>query len=448
MTGSLYARGQHAWRRVSRLWFYPTDDTSPDQRKGMRMIWWDGILASSSDSVRNEFIVMFLLALGASETLIGLRSSINSVAALIAPLLGAWLVTRTGKRKLWVLLSGGGLARLCILTMAFIPLLASGDNAVYLFLGLFAVQAFAGALALPPWNSLLGDVCPLPVRGRYLGSKMMFNNIAIVAALPLAGLLLGTIDGVKGFQTLWFISALLGFAATAMYAQVPEPEAAEAAKGKQAGLKTAWRVFLRDRNYMWFCAVHFAWNLGIQLSAPYFAVHMVQTLHFTAEDVALLSTVATVVNIFALRIAGELVDRKGAPIINAISMLLVPLMPLLWIPAKSVVALMLVRCYGSIAWSGSRVADTPLLLMLAPDEYRSEYVAIRNTINRVSMIVGPILAAWVYVQYGFTTNLWASAVLRMAGGLIFLSMLLRGVFRDKDTLSAGRHSARARRAHF
>ena len=173
-----------------------------------------------------------------------------------------------------------------------------------------------------------------------------------------------------------------------------------------------------------------------------------QTLHFTAKDVALLSTVATVINIFALRIAGELVDRKGAPIINAISMLLVPLMPLLWIPAQSVVALMLVRCYGSIAWSGSRVADTPLLLMLAPDEYRSEYVAIRNTINRVSMIVGPILAAWVYVQYGFTTNLWASAVLRMAGGLIFLSMLLRGVFKDKDTLSAGRHSARARRAHF
>ena len=441
---------KRAWVQLTRLWLYPTTGTNESQRKALNLVWWDGVLSTASVAFINDFVPIYMMALGASSTLIGLRSSVNSAVALIAPMLGALFVARTGKRKLWVLLGGGGLGRIALILMALIPFVANGETAVYLFLGLFALKAFADAFTGPPWNSLLGDICPMPIRGRFLGSRMVANNIATVMVIPLAGWLIGKIGGLEGYQTVWLIAALVGFGATITYAGVPEPKAAEAGQHRKgSNLKAAWRIVSHDKNYLWFCTTHFIWNIGIQIGAPYFTVHMVQDLGFSVENIAMLSTIATVVNILALRVAGELVDKKGAPLVAAVSMLVVPLLPFLWIFPKGLLGVGLVQAYGALAWSGFRVADAPIILMLAPDAYRSDYVAIRTTTDQLGTIIGPIIAALLYSQYGFTANMIGSGTLRAAGALMFLSLLLRGVFKDKDDSGArlGRRAARLRRAH-
>ena len=94
---------RHLWRKLlERLQaLYPTDGTTPDQRKGMKLLWWDGVFTSASMGFYLDFEVLYLLALGAGSAVIGARASINSAVSLLAPLLAAWLVERTGKRKLW-----------------------------------------------------------------------------------------------------------------------------------------------------------------------------------------------------------------------------------------------------------------------------------------------------------------------------------------------------------
>ncbi len=426
--------GRSRWPRViQRLPRpYPTTGASREQRRGMHLIWWDGILASAAGAFINEFVSLYMLALGASSTTVGLRATVNSAASLAAPLLGAWLVARFQRRKVWVLLGPGGLARLTVLLMAGIPLVAQGQTAVILFMALFAIQAFAGAVGQPAWNSILGDIVPLPVRGRYMGSKMMFNNIAVTVMLPIAGWLIARIGGVSGYQVSWLIAALIGFVATSTYWRVPEVVATGGVRTDSGGgLRAGWGAVLRDRRFLLFCVINFVWTFGIQLSAPYFTVHMSEDLGFSADTIAYIATVTTIFNVLALRFAGELVDRFGAPRMTAVSMLLVPLMPMLWIIARTPLHVGLVKIYGFLAWAGFRVATTPLILMLARDEHRSHYVAVFNTVNGVANMLGALPAAWLYANLGFSANLLASAGGRLLGGLLFVCQLRSGAFASR-----------------
>lgn len=417
------------WRRGRQAAnFYPTNGTTDGQRRGMLMMWWDGIVSAISGSFNADFVVIYMLALGASSASIGMRMSINSAASLAAPLLGAWLVERTGRRKRWVLLGGGGIGRVVLLLTAAIPFLLEGNAAVNAFVALAAIQAFAGTVSVPAANSLLGDVVPVPIRGRYLGAQMMATNLARMACVPLAGWLIKQVGGVSGYQVAWFMAALIGFVATSFYARIPEPESVEGRHGvgrTPSGLATGWRVFVADRRFVLFCVINFVWTFGIHISAPFFTVHMVENLGFEVDTIALLATVSTVVNIVAYRIMGNLVDRKGPALMTALSMLLVPLMPLLWILARTPLHVAMVQSYGNLAWSGFRVAATPLILLLTPPEQRSRYVAIFNTINGLATVLGPLPASWIYANWGFTANLIISAVGRGLGGLLFLWLLTR-----------------------
>jgi MFS family permease len=398
-----------------------------------------------SGAFYGEFLVLYMLALGATSASIGVRSSINSAASLLAPLLGAWLVERTGRRKGIVIWGAGGAARMALVFAMLIPFAFTGQAAVVALVVVLAMQAFTSNISMPAWRSLFGDIVPLPIRGRFMGLRMVASNVVVVAIVPLAGWMIRSIGGLQGYQVALLIAAIMGFVATAFYARIPEPKTEEGADSEHAaggGFVAGLRLFAKDKVFFTFCLVNWVWTLGIQLSGPFFSVHMVETLGFQVDTIALITTVSTVFNVIALRFAGPLVDRKGAARIMAISMLLVPFMPVAWIFARTPFHVILVKIYGFIAWAGFHVAVTPLLLRLTPPAHRAQFIAIFSTVESIAAIIGPILAGLIYANYGFTTNLALSAMGRGLGGLLFLALFLRHrLYQGEGQRASGRTAA-------
>ncbi|MHB0856022.1 MAG: MFS transporter [Anaerolineae bacterium] len=393
-------------------------------------MWWDGVFASLSISCYMDFLVLYLLVLGASTATVGVFASLNSAAALAAPLLGAWLVERSARRKLWVVLGPGGLARIPLLLMAAIPLVFSGQAAVACFLAASAIQSFGGSVGLPAYSSLLADVVPIQVRGRFLGAQMLAGNVIRLAIVPLAGWLIGWVGGVSGYQLAWIIAALAGLAATRAYARIPEPACAE---GRDlVGLANAgsggsgWRALRRDHLFVAFCLINVIWTAGVQGIVPFFTVHMASDLGFSVGTIAYLTTASTLASILITRLMGNLVDRKGAAVITAGSMLAMVPTPLFWMLARTPFQVGLVQAYGNLAWTGAAVAATPLILMLTPVQYRSRYIAVFNTANGVAAIIAPLVAGWLYVSFGFQANATYSLVVRGLGALGFLALWRSG----------------------
>lgn len=426
----------HLSRVAARLGsLYPTEGASSSQRLGMRFLWLNNLLASISGAFYGDYMVIYMVSLGATATTVGLRSSIGSAAALLAPLLGALLVERTGKRKRWVLLWPGTVSRLAILAMAAIPFLLQGQWAVAMFVALIAIQSFSDTLSSPAANSLFGDIVPVGVRGRFLGLQNILGNLVGIAIVPLAGLLIKRIGGISGYQFAWMMAALVGFTATWSYSRIPEPPSLEKRAGSRGAWQDfaeGWRIFGRDKRFVIFCLVNFVWNLGVNSAGPFFTIHQIQDLGFGVETLALLATATRPVNIVAFRLAGDLVDRKGARRIMSLSMLAVPLVPILWMLARTPLHVGLSTSYQYLAWSGFNVAITPLLLAIAPAEYRSRYLAIFSTINSLSAIIAPLAGSWVYATWGFSANCIVSATGRGLGALFFWWMIGRGFFADQD----------------
>ncbi|MEN6479316.1 MAG: MFS transporter [Anaerolineales bacterium] len=411
---------------------YPIAGTTAQQREGIKYMWYDLLFANMSVAFFAEFLTLYILELGGTTSVIGTMTSASNAMALLGPIVGATLVARSGKRKIWVLIGPGSIGRLTLLLSAITPLFCSGSTAVLIVVVLTCIRNLAGTMSSPPGTSLQGDILPPGIRSRWNSLSMVAANAITVIVVPLTGWLIRVISGVAGYQVALGIATVLGFVATSFYARIPEPESAEGPRQRTpecAKGRSSLAAVFHDQRFMLYCGVMFVWSFGQQLSAPFFTVYMRESLGLSVETIAWLATGTAVVNVGALIGAGRLVNDRTAPKMTAIGMLLVPLMPIAWYLAADAWGVLAAKSYGVIAWALVNVSNLPLILAITPRELRSRYIAVLNVFSATAAIIVPIPAAWIYDQYGFKTNLLLSAAGRGVAGILYLIMYLRGSFR-------------------
>lgn len=96
------------------------------ERQNLFHYWFVGLFAAASDTIPINYLTLYLLALGATGTQVGLFSSLTSLAAAICLLPGALLVERFGHRKEITVWFGGGIARFMLLVLALSHLVSAG----------------------------------------------------------------------------------------------------------------------------------------------------------------------------------------------------------------------------------------------------------------------------------------------------------------------------------
>ena len=156
-------------------------------QRNLRWYFMDGVLASSQEAINLTYLTLFILALGATKAQIGLMTSLASLSAVMLLLPGALLAERFGKRKWIVVASGGGIARLALLSLALLPFFVRGPQAVTIFILLKVIMDGFTYLGMPAWTSLSADIVPLSWRGRFYGSRNMVMSMANMLVTLAAG---------------------------------------------------------------------------------------------------------------------------------------------------------------------------------------------------------------------------------------------------------------------
>src|SRR5512145_482139 len=119
---------------------------SPRRRAGLRWLFVDALFGQASGSFYEEFVALFALALGATADRIGALVGLSNLFGVVAYLPGAAAVGLLRTRKPFVIATNGGVARLAILAMAFVPLVARGPAAAFtLMLALRSVTVLMGS---------------------------------------------------------------------------------------------------------------------------------------------------------------------------------------------------------------------------------------------------------------------------------------------------------------
>jgi MFS family permease len=419
----LRARARRAFRRFT--WGGEWAIALPAQIKhNLYWFFFDGLFAAASDNIIITYLVLYILALGATRTQIGLMSSLSSLIAAMLLLPGALLVERFGRRKFFTLLFGGGISRLALIVLALLPFFIGGVPLVLVAMGLSIVRDAFGNLSFPAWMSFTGEIVPMEGRGRFFGSRNFIAGIAGMVAILLVGELITRTAAPAGYQIALVLAFLLGASSTYSFSRLKDP------RGKQPlpveGSLSLRAVLVDMRSHPVFVSltlVMVLWNLSVNIAGPFFNVYMVQNLSFTASMVGITSIVTTVAGLLVMRSIGKLSDRLGPRRVMLISMLLIPLLPASWIFITKFWHVILLNSFGGMFWGAFNLVSFNFLLSLMPPAQRARYSAFFQILVTLALAVGAAVGAWLVTQWGYQMVFICSTVGRILAALLFARYL-------------------------
>jgi MFS family permease len=406
----------------------PRTDTSfehqptPDQERGMRAFWWDGFWANIPETILINYLGLYIIAFGGGTSQVGLMAALSSLFAALAFFPGARLVETYGHRKRVVLVTGGGLARIALFGLVLVPFFADDDTAVWIVIALVSIRGFAGYFAVPAWTSLLADLVPLDIRGRFFASRNFGMSLAALATAPVAGLILDRYSGLGGWQIVWLIAFGAGAASTWCYARIPDPapHADVVARERASDQRGVIADILSDRNFVMYLAGTAAWNVGLQASGPFFNVYLAENLHASGFMIGFLSALMSVTGLAGLLYFGRMMDIRGTKWLMVVTGLLIPLLPIAWLFVGEPWHVVFINAPGGILWAGYQLAMLNMVMIMAPVEKRARYAAAFQTVAFAGAFAGPLLGGQIIAVMGYKALFAFSGVGRMAGTLIIL----------------------------
>ncbi len=444
---------RRAWRfTAGGSW---TNQLPPAVRRNLRWFWFDGLFANASDSVVITYLPVFLLALGATPSQIGLMSSLASLSAALFLLPSAALVERWGHRKRIALITGGGAGRLMLLMMALTPLMFTGPAAIYVIIALVVARSILGNMGLPAWTSLTADIVPLSWRGRYFSSRNIALGVAGLVTTLLAGQLIARVGEPAGHQLALGLAFFIGLASTFSFYRIQEPPMPTAAqratsKKERKNQRPILQHLRAHPEFMVFCATAALWNFSLNVAAPFFSPYLVETLRATPDVVGILSIISPLTALPGQRLFGRLVDRWGPRRVQLVTGLLIPWLPLGWALTRSPWHVVPIHVVSGFMWAGYNLANFNLLLTLTPEDLRPRYTALYQIVVTTAFAAGAAVGSLtIEMVKSASTQVWGyyavfilSSVGRLAAALLFAS---QGHRFDRQPIATGDATTTARR---
>ncbi len=374
-------------------------DAGRDRSKRLSLLVWEGAHA-------NVFIVMtggaFLagmaLVFGASDFELGLLAAVP-FALQSAQLLSPYLFSNSEQSRARV---AGTLAVSRLMWLGVIPLLfLSGAWRLYVLIAIEAVSSLLTMVCSPAWLSVMAEVVPRRIRGRFFSRRN-----AAVAATTVAGTIVGSLildwsrlnnNESMGFAAIMLVAALGGLLAWRAMRSISgiRPET-EITFPKKVDVFTP----MRDRAFRKMLAVFAAWNIAIGVSAAFFAPHMLLNLKMSFFQIGLYSCATATVAVVSSRLWGSFIDRFGSkPVLNLCAFG-IALIPIIWLfPQENSIWILIPEAiYSGLLWAGFNLAAFTMPLDRSPRENRTLYLSVFAAVTGLAFFAASIIAGLV-AQY-------------------------------------------------
>ena len=399
---------------------------TPRRLAGIRWSWLDGFFTTVSDNLYLGFIVLYALAYGASTSQLGLLAAIQNLLGAVSLFPGARAADAARHRKPLVTWTVGGFARIALLALALVPWMTQVPaTAIWLIIALNGVRSFMSNFGNPAWTVLVGDLVPPRLRAQYFGNRNLMIMLAALLVAPLAGWLIKAGNGWLGqpnlgYQAVFALAFMTGLAGTACFLLIPEPHRTSRARPAAGTTTGLWSVVAGNRAFLGLIVSGFVWNLALQVAAPFFNVYLVRHLGAGAGTVGLLAGVNTLFGLIGSAVFGRVMDRLGTLKTQALTGLLIPIIPTAWIWVTAPWQVGVLEAYAGLVWAGYNLANFALLLELTPASHRPQAVALYQTVVFASAVVGPLLGGWLADTFGFPVIFGASGAGRLLGIVLFI----------------------------
>ena len=404
-----------------------TSQTDPSLRASMH----DGVSHAVMLGAGETYLGPFGIFLQATTLQVGILATLPQLFGAVMQWASAIRMDRfTSRRR--VIVAGALSQGLVWLPISFLPFLfGSGELAVWLLIALALLYHGTNGAVVPVWNSLIGDLVPPDIRGRFFGTRNRFCGMSTFIALIAGGGVLQIFAQWHGVAWGYLIIFLTALAARlnsvrwlARYADPPFSLSSEQV--------FTFRQFLRRSPHSNFAKFVFfvgAINFGVALSGPYFALYMLRDLRFSYLQFTMVTAMAIISQFLTFRYWGGLTDRFGNKKILNICGWGVGLVPILWLVCSHIGYLIAIQVYGGFVWAGFSLSAANFLFDAVTPAKRARCVAYQGLINGVCVFVGSLCGGLAAgrIPESFSMGTWTWAPVSALPVIFLISGLIRFV---------------------
>ncbi len=393
-------------------------------KKALRFSTAEGMAYGAFLGFGDHFIVAYAVALHTNNFLIGILCSVPGFLASLAQLWDGDLARIIKSRKVLVIVFAllQGLMFIPIMALFFLPSTSQGWMLVFLA----SLYSIFGALVSPVWGSMMADIVPDNLRGRYFAMRGSLSTLTTIITFLIGGVFLNFLvhKALWGFAILFgaaFLARLISCALLTRLYEKPLPEKAQV-QGKLSN-------FIRELpatnlgKYMIFLI---SMSFVVNIASPYFTVYQLRDLKLSYLSFAVLDTISSAAMLLTIRHWGRLADRAGNLKMMYLASALIPLVPLLWIVSANLTYLGFIQAFSGFAWAGYNLCSVNYLYDATTRENRTQYLAYFNAGNGMAAGLGALLGGLLstllppFRGYQILTLLLISGILRGLVSIIFL----------------------------
>ncbi len=360
--------------------------------RSLRSAIWDGSFFSIMQSVADTFFIPFALALNASNVQIGLVRAVPQLLGSFSQLIAVKLVDTVKRRKKIIL------TFVFLQALMWLPLLALTfffRNSVYsvpALIVLITLFAAFGNMVTPAWWSLIGELVPEEMRGRYFGLRNKISGIFGIVSVLTAGYLLDIFSKTNvfvGFALLFAVAFISRMISLSFLGRMQEKE--YFVDGESQFSFGAFVKKLRYTNFGVFAIFSTMMMFAVNFAGPFFSVYMLKELKFSYALFTAVSMAQSVVYFLFMPYWGRITDRYGNKHIMTICGFLIPVVPILWILNPNPYYLFAIQIFSGFVWAGFDLSTANFIFDAVSPQKRARVVGFYNVLLGSAIFLGASL---------------------------------------------------------
>jgi MFS family permease len=393
-------------------------------------IFFASIMAGAS-----AFNAAFAVRLGATNSQIGLLSSIPALLALIVSIPAGRFIQRKAKRKPW-LLGSLTLSRVSMLMVALTPFVHMGSAQGLLVVSILIIMSTPASFFNVGFIPMLADVIPEENRASVFTARNMIAGATSSVSVFLFGQMLSRMVFPVNYQIMFVIG--WAFSMLSYYflsrVQVPDSKPVLETNKVRVSLRGQWQALLlafhEQPAFMRITRNTILLSIGLWIANPLYILFFVRALEAKDSWLGLQSTIASLSTIAGFAIFRWIMARWGEPNTLKRTALAFGFYPIFVGIFPSLTLILFAVAVNGFFSSGFSLSQLNQLMKAMPGEKRPEYTALYYTTTNVGAFIFPLVGVALANVFGIGPTLIGCGLLSLLGAVSFW---LSPVITDPET---------------
>jgi Major Facilitator Superfamily len=402
-------------------WSVAPADVSAIQRSNFTMVQVDAVgigLASAA----GPFLPVFLTQLGATNSQIGLLSSMPGFAGLLLALqIGSFL---QGQRNIVPWFSR---ARLLVVSSyaltGLVTLIVPREYAIVSILIIWAAATLPQTMVNICFSVVMSNVAGPRLRYDLMSRRWTILGFTTAIAVAVVGQILDLIGFPLNYQ-LVFIALSLGGLISYYFSSHIELPAVQLGPRPRLTFRQRMREYadlvLSNKPFVSFVLRRFVFLTGQSFASPLFAIFYVRVLHAPNAAIGMITTAATASAMIGYSLWVRQSRRRGSRFVMLCTTFALALYPAIAALNRSVEVMIGLAAVAGIFSAGLNLVFFDELMRTVPDEYSATFVSLAQMMSYLSAVVAPMLGTTLATLAGISQAMIVGGCLTMVGFVLFL----------------------------